>query len=189
MSLAVSKSIRHKTLLDYIDANPFLKDDELAKLLNVSVGTIRIDRAELGIAEYRERIKNLASKTKQLFPNTLGDVVDINLFHDGISILDTDDSMTYEGTNVVKGQVIFAFAEDLAMSVINAKFVLITVANVKYKKEVLSGQRLVARYEVIRNKNSEYIIWVKIKVNSEEVFRTKFKLELRKSISEEVWEF
>ena len=43
------KKERHKRLSDIVKRNPFVKDSELAKLLNVSVATIRIDRGELGI--------------------------------------------------------------------------------------------------------------------------------------------
>lgn len=171
------KKKRQEKLLEYVRKNPFIKDEELAKKLDVSIATIRIDRAQLRIAEYRERVAEMAKKSEQ---EPLGsDVLDLNLYHDGISVLDTDDTMTYEGTDIVKGQILFAFAENVAMSVIDAKSVLITVANVKYLEEVKSGERLLAKFEVKRTINSEYLIWVRIKVKSKEVFRTKFKLELR----------
>ena len=177
MTRADIKKQRQENLSENIRKNPFVKDEELAEKLGVSVATIRIDRAQLGIAEYRERVAKMAKKNEN--EQLSSDLVDINLYHDGISILDTDDTMTYEGTDLVKGQILFSFAENLAMSVIDAKSVLITVANVKYLEEVKSGERLLAKFEVKRTINSEYIIWVRIKVKSKEVFRTKFKLELR----------
>ena len=57
MTRTILKKKRHEYLLRKIKQNPFLKDEELAQACNVSVSTILFDRAELGIAEYRERIK------------------------------------------------------------------------------------------------------------------------------------
>ena len=180
MTRACIKKERQKKLTKKIEEDPFIKDEELAEIFNVSIATIRIDRAELGISEYRERIRNMAAN-KNRHDTIMGDLVDLNLYHDGISVLDTDESMTFEGTDIVKGQVIFAFAEDLAMSLIDKKAVLISVANVKYLHEVIAGERLLARFEVKRNINSEYIIWVRIKSKNKEVFRTKFKLIAREN--------
>lgn len=179
MTRADLKKKRQEELLENVRKNPFIKDDELSDALGVSIATIRMYRTQLGIEEYRERVKKIAKKNESepLFT----DMLDLNLYHDGISVLDTDDTMTYDGTDLVKGQILFSLAENLAMSVIDAKSVLITVANVKYFKEVKSGDRLLAKFEVKRTINSEYIIWVRIKVKTKEVFRTKFKLELRES--------
>ena len=62
MTRTILKKKRHEYLLRKIKQNPFLKDEELAQACNVSVSTIRFDRAELGIAEYRERIKSVAEE-------------------------------------------------------------------------------------------------------------------------------
>ena len=79
------KKQRQEMLLDNIRKNPFIKDEELAEKLGVSIATIRIDRAQLSIAEYRERVAKMAKKSEQ---EPLGsDVLDLNLYHDGISIL------------------------------------------------------------------------------------------------------
>lgn len=167
------KKQRHKKLTDIVRKNPFVKDSELAEMLKVSVATIRIDRGELGIGEYRERVKNIArNPAGKLAP----DIVDMKLYHDGISVVTTDDAMTYEGTDIIKGQAMFGIAEDLAFDIIAAKKAQIRVANIKYKKEVKRGERLVARFEVIRGRDSGYIIWVKIYSNQTEVFRCKFNL-------------
>lgn len=176
MARAQLKQQRHQRLLKAIDENPFLKDDDLARQLDVSVATIRFDRAELGIAEYRERIKNVAKNG--LKSSTGGEVLDLNLLHDGISVLETDDTMTFEGSDIVKGQVIYAFAENLAVKVIGALAAIVKVANIKYIKEVTAGDKLVAKSEVIRVRDGEFIVWVKIKVKMTEVFRAKFNLSV-----------
>jgi len=77
---------------------------------------------------------------------------------------------------MVKGQHIYAFAESIAMSVIDAKAALIGIANIKYKTPVFANDRLVARAELKKKRNNKYIVWVFIKRNNEEVFRGKFIL-------------
>ena len=172
------KKERHKKLSSIVNENPFIKDCELAEILNVSVATIRIDRGELGIGEYRERIKNVAKNVSGKIPF---DIVDMKLYHDGISVIETDDAITYEGTDIIKGQAMFGIAENLALDIINAKEALIKVANMKYRKEVKKGEKLVAKFEVIRVKDKEYIVWVKIRSKQVEVYRCKFNLVLMES--------
>jgi transcriptional antiterminator len=173
----MTKKQRHEYLTGIIDDNPFLKDDELAERCNVSVSTIRNDRAELGIAEYRERIKS-AAEGELHASESLGELLDLKLYENGISVMETDSSMLFKNTNIVKSQCIYAFAENLALSVINASAALVKVANVKYVSEVHSGMRLVAKSTVIREKDGEYIVHVRITADMTEVFRGKFSLEV-----------
>ncbi len=177
MSRTDKKRMRQERLVREIGKNPFLKDEEIAKKLKVSVATVRLDRTELGIREYRERIRDVAKHTADGVGDC-GEVLDFNLYHDGISILNTLDATVFEGGSIVKGQAMYAYAENLALSVINAKSALIRVANIKYLKEVMRGDRLVAKYEVMRVKNNEYVVWVKIKRDMTEVFRAKFNLSV-----------
>ena len=171
------KSERHAYPLEKIRKNPFLKDKDLAKAFGVSVSTIRFDRAELGIAEYRERIKNAAQGSLN-GKDTEGELLDLNVYHDGISVLKTDRSMAFGGTDIVKSQFIYAFAENLALNVIDAKSMLVRVANVKYTEEVHVGETLVAKSVVIRENDDEFVVHVCIKVNMGEVFRGKFRLKV-----------
>ncbi|MCH5211252.1 MAG: fatty acid biosynthesis transcriptional regulator [Oscillospiraceae bacterium] len=180
------KKQRHEFLLTQIKQNPFLKDEELAKKCNVSVSTIRFDRAELGIAEYRERVKSAAVEGMGQTTVGAGDVLDLNLFHDGISVLETDNTMVFDGTDIVKGQYIYAFAENLALSVIDAKAALVKIANVKYMHEAYAGERLIAKSEVMRFDENVFVVRVVIKANMNEVFRGKFSLKVAdRDISEE----
>lgn len=50
----VKKKVRQQMLMDQVKEKPFLTDEELAKTLEVSVQTIRLDRLELGIPELRD---------------------------------------------------------------------------------------------------------------------------------------
>lgn len=176
MGQNTQKSQRHAFLLKTIQRSPFMKDEELAKAAGVSVATIRIDRAELGIAQYRERIKSAAVGGFNNGLSSHEQLLDLNLYHDGISVVDTDEHMVFNNTNIIKSQYIYAMAENLALSVVDAKAALIKVANVKYISEVHPGERLIAKSEVIRVRENEYIVHVRIKSNLSEVFRGKFSL-------------
>ena len=170
----MTKKERHVLLMSLINEDPFLKDEELARLCGVSVSSIRNDRAELGIAEYRERVKSAAEGEREVKEELL----DLTPYENGISVLDTDSTMLFYNTDIVKSQYIYAFAENLALSVINARAALVKVANVKYISEVHPGERLVAKSRVIRSRNDEYIVHVNITSDKVEVFRGKFDLEL-----------
>ncbi len=175
------KKERQNILKDKLKEDPFLTDEEIAEMFSVSVPTIRLDRLELGIPELRERIKNVAeknySKVKSLKEKDIfGELLDINLGKNGISILETNDDMAFEETKVIRGSFIYSLAESLAIAVIDANVALVGVANIKYKIPVYSGIKLVAKAEVRRIKDNNYIVWVKISEKQKEVFRGKFIL-------------
>jgi acyl-coenzyme A thioesterase PaaI-like protein len=175
------KKERQKILIDKITSDPFLTDDDLAEMFSVSVPTIRLDRLELGIPELRERIKAVAEnnhrKVKSLqSKEIIGELIDISLGKEGVSILETDDSMAFEKTKIIRGHFIYSLAESLAIAVIDASVALVGVANIKYKTAVYSGSRLVAKASVKHVRGNSYIVWVKIYEKQVEVFRGKFIL-------------
>lgn len=175
------KRNRQSVLVEKIKENPFLTDEELADLFVVSVPTIRLDRLELGIPELRERIKSVASeshkKVKTLQSREMiGELLDIKLNHSGISILETDESMVFEKSKIVRGHFIYSLAESLAIAVINADVALVGVANIKYKTPVYSGSKLIARAEVKRIRANRFIVWVRILEKQIDVFQGKFIL-------------
>ncbi len=181
MRKGLTKKERQLALLNKIGKDPFLTDEELADFYNVSIQTIRLDRLELGIRELRERIKNVAEenylKVKSIAGKEIvGELIDLNLGSSGISILETDNSMAFEKTDVVRGSHIFAQAESLAIAVIDANVALIGVANIKYKNPVFAGDKLVAKAEVVRTRGNKYFVWVFITIKGLEVFRGKFIL-------------
>lgn len=177
----LGKKDRQKSLLEMLEADPFVTDEELSETFTVSIQTIRLDRLELGIPELRERIKNVAennyTKVKSIHGKEIvGELIDLDLGKSGMSILETDRSFAFEKTDVVKGHHIFAQAESLAIAVIDANVALIGVANIKYKNPVFAGDKLVAKAEVTRTRGNKYFVWVFIKVKQVEVFRGKFLL-------------
>jgi len=174
MGTKLRKQLRHEYILKKVESNPFIKDNELAEEFGVSVSTIRLDRAELGISEYRERLKDVAEGAAQSEPDS--ELLDLNLFENGVAVMMTDDSMVFEDSDIVKSHYIYAFAEKLALSVIDAKAALIKIANVKYITAVHSNEKLFATSKMVRNSNDSYIVHVVIKANMTEVFRGKFSL-------------
>ncbi len=167
--------------MDKLKEDPFLTDEELAEIFSVSIPTIRLDRLELGIPELRERIKNVAEKNHEKVKSLnskeiVGELVDLTLNQRGISILETDNSMVFEKTKIVRGHFIYSLAESLAIAVIDAQVALVGVANIKYKVPVHSGAKLVARAEVKRKRENNFIVWVNILEKQTEVFRGKFIL-------------
>ncbi|SCG83488.1 fatty acid biosynthesis transcriptional regulator [Proteiniborus sp. DW1] len=177
----LSKKDRHKKLIEKLKGDPFLTDEELMQMFNVSIQTIRLDRLELGIPELRERIKNVAEKSYSKVrtiggTEIVGELVDIDLGKKGISILETDESMAFLKTSVVRGHNIYAQAESLAIAVIDADVALTGVANVKYKDLVKAGEKLIAKAEVIRKRGNKYFVHVFTYVGQKQVFRGKFIL-------------
>lgn len=175
------KQQRQNTLLEKIKYDPFLTDEELADFFKVSVPTIRLDRLELGIPELRERIKNVAesnqAKLKSIAGKELiGELIDLQLGSSAISLMETNDSMAFEKTHIVRGQFIYSLAETLAIAVIDAQVALVGIANIKYKIPVYSGAKIIAKAEVKKNRGSRFIVWVKIFEKTVEVFRGKFIL-------------
>ncbi|MCX8131927.1 MAG: transcription factor FapR [Clostridia bacterium] len=175
------KKERQSILKEKVKEDPFLTDEELSEIFSVSVPTIRLDRLELGIPELRERIKNVAetnySKVKSLQSKEIfGELIDISLNKSGISMLEADNSMVFEKTKIVRGHFIYSLAESLAIAVIDAHVALVGVANIKYKTPVYSGSKLIARAEVRRIRENNFIVWVKIFEKQSEVFRGKFIL-------------
>jgi acyl-coenzyme A thioesterase PaaI-like protein len=175
------KQQRQMTLLEKIKYDPFLTDEELADFFKVSVPTIRLDRLELGIPELRERIKNVAESNQEKLKSIegkelIGELIDLQLGLSAISLMETNDTMAFEKTRIVRGNYIYSLAETLAIAVIDAQVALVGVANIKYKIPVYSGAKIVAKAEVKKNKGSRFVVWVKIYEKNVEVFRGKFIL-------------
>ena len=151
-----------------LERNPFLTDEQLAKALEVSIQTIRLDRLRMNIPEVRERTRQMAetAQTKLKAIDKLNKI--------GISMLKITPEMVLEKTGVARGYYMFAMANTLALAVVDADAALTGVGNVKYKVPVYAGATLVAKAEVIRREHDKYVIWVKVRNNNEEVFRAKF---------------
>lgn len=175
-----SKEERQEELVAMLEKDPFYTDDELAEYFAVSIQTIRLDRIRLGIPEYRERIKNIAESNSNKLEaisgqEILGELIDLEIGSIGISILETNETMTYTKTNIVRGHYVFAQAESLAMAVVNAPVVLMGIANIKNINPIRPNDRLIAKAEVVKVKNRKHYVHVKVHNKAhEQVFRGKY---------------
>lgn len=155
---------------------PFLTDEQMAAIWNVSVATIRLDRAALGIPEVRLR---MSSAAREGFENqhrtelSFGELLEFCPNRSAISLVDTQ-NLAADDSGLVPAQVLYGVANDLARKVLQLPVAVCGVSNIKYKAPVHPAERLVFKLNVVRVKGQEHYIWVKAIRNCEEVFRTKF---------------
>ncbi|MCD5414849.1 MAG: transcription factor FapR [Clostridiales bacterium] len=176
-----SKAERHENFKKLMQEDPFITDEKLAEKYNVSIQTIRLDRLELGIPELRERVKKVAKKNydkvRTIFSTEIvGELIDLRLGVNGISMLETTEDMAFSKTNIVRGHNIFSQAESLALAVIDTDIALTGVSNIKYLNKVHAGEKLIAKAEVTRVRGNKHFVHVIITVNQNQVFRGKFIL-------------
>lgn len=174
----IAREKRHTMLRKRIEENPFINDEELAEGFSVSVATIRLDRLALGIPEMRIRIKQKA-EAAQPKPNpadVFGELVDCTVGKNAISILTATEEMV-DTAHIVRSHCLYAQADSLARAVLNLPIAITAVANIKYKQPVTVGDKLVAKAEVVRQRDQKHYVWVKIRKNAKEVFRAKFIIE------------
>lgn len=177
----MSKRDRQNELSKVMKLDPFLTDEDLAVRFNVSIQTIRLDRLELGIPELRERMRfaaseNYAKVRSMSGAEIIGELIDLELGRNGISIVETSQEMAFKKTKMVMGHHIYSQAETLAMAVIDANVALTGVSNIKYLHPVEAGDKLVAKAEVVRVRGNKHFVHVKIHTKQNQVFRGKFIL-------------
>lgn len=167
----------------YIDNNHLATDEDLASYFNVSVNTIRLDRARLGIKELKERLKGLVKNNIDKIESIskkhiVGDIIEFIKEKKAVSMLKTREYMVFENSNIVTGSNIYSMAESLAISLIPNKVALVGIANIKYVKPVYSNETIYATAEVKNKRDTSYIVWVIIKDKNEDVrFKGKYILK------------
>ena len=181
------KADRQKHLSRYLAGDPFLTDEDLARIFNVSVQTIRLDRMELKIPELRERVMSVARNGGQIRTlsggELVGDLVDMEVGHYGVSILPVTPAMTLSRTKVARGHHLFAQANSLAVAVIDTAAALTGMARVSFKRPVYIGEKVMAKAIIKQKKGNKYMVKVTSQVKDEIVFQGKF---LVFAMSEEV---
>lgn len=175
----LGRSERQRLLTQLIQQNPLQTDEELARLLGVSVPTIRLDRLHLGIPELRIRSQGLARHAVRSLKamghqEMVGELIDLDLGRSAQSILDTDPSMGFARNGVLRGHYLFAQADSLALAVVDGDVVLTGLVNAKFKQPVQAGQRVVATAEVLRRVGARWVVLVVSTVGAVPVFRAKF---------------
>lgn len=179
MAVGLSRRDRQERLRERIARDPFISDESLARAFGVSVQTIRLDRLALGIPELRERTRAVAERRmdpiRSLGPReVVGEIVDLELGQRALSLLETTEDMAFQRSGVVRSQHIFAQADSLALALCDANHALVGLANVKFKRPVRVGERLVAKATVIARRGNRLTVLVETHSAGEKVFRAKF---------------
>jgi acyl-coenzyme A thioesterase PaaI-like protein len=175
------KKDRQSRLVQTLQENPFATDEDLAELFQVSIQTIRLDRLELGIPELRERIKSVAEKSldpvKSLgIDEVIGEVIDLQLDAQAISVLEIKEEHVFSRTQIARGHYIFAQANSLAVAVIDADVALTATARIRFIRPVKLGEKLVAKAVVRSQNGDESKVRVETKVQGELVFTATFRV-------------
>ncbi|WP_078554746.1 transcription factor FapR [Bacillus alkalicellulosilyticus] len=174
-----SKKERQTLLKELIETNPFVTDEALAKQFSVSVQTIRLDRMELSIPELRERIKDVA-KTKldevRALPieEVIGEIIDLDLDHSAISILDIGPEHVFSRTQIARGHHLFAQANSLAVAIIDDEMALTAKATIRFTRQVKVNERVIAKAKVNKLDKERTIVEVNSFVEQEPVFSGQF---------------
>lgn len=177
------KKARHQKLIKIIEQNPLATDEEISKLLTVSVSTVRLDRALLGIPELRERTRIRAeeaiSKLRSLSRSEIiGDLLELEPNKWAISILKTNREMAFRTTELIWDHYIYSQASSIAVAVIQADTVIVDSARGEYKGHAHVGDTLIARAKTGVNKEGRTIVSVRTRINDKEIFVGRFIVQV-----------
>lgn len=179
-----NKRERRRILVEELSKHPFYTDEELAERFKVSVSTIRLDRGELKIPELRERTKAVAQEAyfelRSLNNQELiGELRELVIGERARSELKIEESMVLAKARVARGHYLFAQANSLAISLVDASVALTGSVKMKFIRPVQLGEVTVAEGKVIKRRQNKYWVEVLLKVDSEEVFRGNWILFAR----------
>jgi len=179
MTVSLSKLQRQQELLKLVKNKPLLTDRELAEKLGASIGTVRLDRALLGIPELRERMKSMAQEATSKLTSlrqeeVIGDLLELEPDKWALSMLQTKKVMGFRHTDLVWDHYIYAQASSIAIAVVNAEMVIISSMRGRFKSHAKVGDSVIARAKVGIHKGNRFIISVRSKVDNEEIFVGRF---------------
>lgn len=181
MTERLPKRQRQQKLSKLIHENPFMTDEELMKALGVSVQTVRLDRLELGIPEWRERLKMMAERSFDQVRSlplheVIGDVIDLQLDKSGISVFEIREEHVFSRTKIARGHYVFAQANSLAVAVFDAEIALTASADIRFIRPVRLGEKCIAKAYVrtISGQSGKAKVEVFTYVGDELVFQGNF---------------
>ena len=174
---------RQDKLAKLIASNPMATDNELAASLSVSISTVRLDRALMGVPELRERIRTMAqtalSKLQSLSPSeVIGELLDLEPDRWALSVLQTAKDMAFRFTDIVSDNYVYSQASSIAVAAIKAANVIIDSMRGEYKGHAHVGDILIARAKVGVNHEGRKIVSVRTRVGDKEIFVGRFIIEV-----------
>jgi acyl-coenzyme A thioesterase PaaI-like protein len=136
----------------------------------------------------RERVKKMARGVYRHLraitgKEIVGELVELEVGREGLSILNVTEEMTLQKTRVLDGRYLFAQANSLALALIDTDVALTGTAKVSFKRPVFKGEKVLARAIITRKKGNKYMVRISSYVKDELVFQGKF---LVFDLSEEV---
>jgi hypothetical protein len=179
MTVRNEKQKRQKRLSALLEQNPLYTDEDLSRLLKVSLSTIRLDRALMGVPELRERTRQMAERAVSRLRSLkeeefIGELLGLEPNVWALSTLQTTKDMAFRHTTQVWDQYIYAQASTLAIAVVEADLVVVTAFRGRYSAPASVGDRLVARAKVGVHEGSKYIVSVHTTVNDREIYVGRF---------------
>ena len=179
MTARNEKQKRQEKLSALLEQNPLYTDEDLSRLLKVSLSTIRLDRALMGVPELRERTRQMAERAVSRLRSLkqeefIGELLGLEPNIWALSTLQTTKEMAFRHTNQVWDQYIYAQASTLAIAVVEAVLVVVTAFRGRYSAPAIVGDRLVARAKVGVHEGSKYIVSVHTTVNDREIYVGRF---------------
>ncbi|MBO5491922.1 MAG: transcription factor FapR [Pyramidobacter sp.] len=189
MTAKTGKLKRHERLTALIEQNPLHTDEDLARLLKVSLSTIRLDRALLGVPELRERTRQMAERAVSRLRSLkqeefIGELLGLEPNVWALSMLQTTKDMAFRHTEQVWDQYIYAQASTLAIAVVEADLVVVDSFRGRYSAPAAVGDRLVARAKVGTHEGDKYIVSVHTTVSDREIYVGRFIVRTLSSAEE-----
>src|SRR5699024_2360412 len=152
--MRLKKQDRQQRLVEKIEETPFITDETLANIFQVSIQTIRLDRLALGIHELSKRSRWIAddqwNETVKSLPleDVICDVIDLELDQKAISIMTIQKEQVFTRNEFARGHYLFAQANSLAVDVINDELALTSKADIQFTRQVKLNEQVIAKSEV-----------------------------------------
>lgn len=177
----LKKNERRQAIQQAIENNPFITDNELCEMFQVSIQTIRLDRTHLNIPELRKRVKLVAEhnydQIKSIEANEIiGDLVQLKPNDIATSMIEITSDSVFSKSQIARGHVLFAQANSLCVALIHNPTVLTQESDVKFLDKVKLNDTVKAVANVINQTNKHYLIEVNSYVKDKLVFSGKFKM-------------
>lgn len=181
------RAMRHKKLKSLLRENPLLTDDDLSRMLSVSLSTVRLDRGMLGIPEVRERMRFMVENAKTRLrsmksEDVVGELLELEPNVGAMSVLSTGNDIAFRDTNLVSDYYIYSQAASLAIATIDDDCVIIGSARLRYRQPAYVGNKILARSKVGTHKANKYVVSVHSSVDGKEIFIARFVVVAKKDI-------
>ncbi|WP_434121455.1 transcription factor FapR [Salinicoccus roseus] len=175
------KSERQELLLEKVSTDPFLTDERLAEMFDVSIQTIRLDRLELNIPELRERIKHVAreetDKIRSLsLQEVIGEIIDLELNHHALSLFIVEEGHVFQKNRIARGHYLFAQANSLCVAVIDEPLALTKSAQIEFIRPARLGDKVISKAVVEEMDGRTAVITVESKIEQRLVFKGRFEM-------------